>query len=124
MDKLILNIPYQQKVGIIIEFPLVVLGNYNGVSNIDEIWDNNIMPIIQNALLNCGLNLNTLQLEFTKENTLLWELSLIINPSVVDFNPIVNDLVMANFQKGLLIKAKRESEDFKILYLDNYYFKR
>ncbi len=121
MNKLIINIPYQQKVEISIEFPLEVLGDYNGISNIDETWDDNIMPIIQTALLNCGFNLTTIQLEFTNENKLLWVLSLIVDPPSIDFNGIVNDLSIKKFQKGILIKLKINQEDYSIIYRDDCY---
>jgi hypothetical protein len=122
MNKLIIDIPYQQKIEIIIEFPLSVLDEYNGINNIDETWDENIMPVATTALLNCGFHLKSLQIENSIENNkFLWFVSLVVNPPSVNLSCIVNNLAETNFQKGLLIKVKKEHEDFKTLYCDSYY---
>lgn len=120
---LLIDIPFQQPLEIAIEFPLSVLGGYNGISNLDETWDDTIMPVIHTALLENGIyiknsKLDMLPAEKGQEECLSYRLLLIVPPPFVDLNCIVADLKKENLQKGLCIKRVINETDFGVLFSD------
>lgn len=103
LDKLKISIPYEQPIEIIIEFPIDILSEYNGPSDLDVTWDDNIMYFINDSLVNNGIHIKQSQLEIG-ERTLSYSLVLVAKPPILDLSCIVDRLIKENFQKGLAIK--------------------
>ena len=129
IEKLIVDTSNEKQFEIVIEFPLSVLGGYNDISNLDETWDDNIMPIIHESLLTEGVNINKSELQIlsetkTYEEKLSYRILILTNLSSVDLNCIVDNLTKENFQRGLCIKKATSDLRFMTLYYDVYYTDR
>ncbi len=123
-DKLKINISYQQQIDVIIEFSLEIIGNYNGLDNLDETWDNTIMPIINQSIIDSGIYIKKSKLEImekTSQEMFAYELSLIANPPTVNLNSIIDNLTKKNLQKSLRISRVYENWTVETLYSDIYY---
>jgi hypothetical protein len=48
------NVLYEQAIEIRVEFPVSILCEYNGPSNLDVTWDDNVMYLIDDSLRRAG----------------------------------------------------------------------
>jgi len=122
-DKLNISIPYQQQVNVIIEFSLEIIGSYNGLDNLDKTWDDNIMPVINQSIIDSGIYIKKSNLEImrkTNKEIFSYKLSLIANPPNINLNSLISDLTKRNLQKSLCISRVYESGNLEILYADIY----
>ena len=123
-NKLSLNISYQQQIDIIIEFSLEIIGNYNGLDNLDETWDNNIMPIINQSIIDSGVYIKKSKLEImekTNKEIFSYKLSVIANPPSINLNSVIDNLTKENLQSSLRISRIYENRNVETLYSDIYY---
>jgi len=116
-----LKINYPKPIEIIIEFPISVLSQYRGGDNLDETWDDNIMPIIHGALLEHNIHIKQRKLDFVnnaknKPETLCYSMELIVPPPLFSFTWIVNPLKESCFEKGLCIKLKTDYGNYEMIY--------
>lgn len=114
---------YEQAIDIRVEFPVSVLCEYNGPSNLDVTWDDNVMYLIDDALHSAGASIKNRTLEVyslpeQKEEIQRYQLTLIIKPPGLDLYCIAEGLIKENFQKGLCIKLKSEYHGFEVVYED------
>ena len=104
---------------VIIEYPLSVLSKYRGHDNLDETWDDNIMPIIAGALLEHNVHIKESRLAFItnieNHKKLMLSMVLIVPPPLFSFAWIVNALKEKNYEKGLCIKNKTDYGDYEII---------
>jgi hypothetical protein len=121
LAKLRLAIAYPQLIEIQIRFPIAVLNSYNGASNLDETWDDHLMPCINKALLDrsihlkkAALTIDTTASLFTPE--LCYQLQLIAQPPAFDVNWIVDALAAENKLRGLIINLRKPSSSFEAIY--------
>ncbi|RZK97571.1 MAG: hypothetical protein EOO62_27815, partial [Hymenobacter sp.] len=110
MSTLQLEIAYEQPVRIQLEFSLAVLASYRGASNLDEKWDDTILPIIGEALRNHQVRMKSCLLTGLSNSPkvadkLCCHLLLIGNPPLFDFNWLIEPLAAAGFQQGRGPKA-------------------
>lgn len=125
MKKLDVRVPYEQPIEIRVEFPLSILYEYNGPSNLDVTWDDHIMYLINVALDKAGAyrkkgTLEEYPIAGKNEEVLSYLLTLIVQPPGLNLYGIVEDLTQENFQKGLCIKLKSEYHGFEIIYADPF----
>lgn len=121
MSTLQLEIAYEQPVRIQLEFSLAVLASYRGASNLDETWDDTILPIIGEALRNQQVRMKSCLLTGLSNSSkaadkLCCHLLLIGNPPFFDFNWLIEPLAAAGFQQGLCLRASTGTGDFKSYY--------
>ncbi|UQB69382.1 hypothetical protein [Epilithonimonas zeae] len=123
-EKLNIDISYPQRIEIIIEFLLKILGKYNGLGNLDKTWDDNIMPIINQSITESGAYIKKSKLEITRKSVkekLSYNLSLIVNALSLNLSCIKDDLTKHNFQTSLRIIRVYENGNLETLYADTYY---
>ena len=121
MKKSEVNVLYEQAIEIRVEFPVSILCEYNGPSDLDVTWDDNIMYLIDDSLRKAGAyiknrTLETYPLPGKNDEIQSYQLTLIIKPPGLDLYCIAEDLIKENFQKGLCIKLKSEYHGFEVIY--------
>ena len=119
-----LPILHQQEIEVFVEFPVSVLASYNGESNLDETWDDNIMAIINSSLSDTDLSIEESEISIlpatiAHEEKLSYRMSIIAKPPIVDLSCIVSNLKKENFDKGLCIKVKATDNSLNTLYSDS-----
>jgi hypothetical protein len=83
------SVLYEQAIEIKVEFPVSVLCEYNGPSNLDVTWDDNVMYLIDNALHSAGAYIKNRTLEVyplpeKNDEIQSYQLTLIITPPGLD----------------------------------------
>ena len=124
LDKLNIDLSYPPQIEIVIEFLVEILGNYNGLDNLDETWNDNIMPIINQSIIDSGVYIKKTKLEIiekTNKEKLSYALSLFVNPPSFNLNCIKDSLTKENLQSSLHIARVYENGNIQILYSDTYY---
>ncbi|WP_342330653.1 hypothetical protein [Pedobacter sp. FW305-3-2-15-E-R2A2] len=121
MKKFEINVLYEQAIEIRVEFPVSILCEYNGPSNLDVTWDDNLMYLINDALNKAGVYIKDSKLETypvpeKNDEILSYQLTLIVKPPGLDLYGIAANLISENFEKGLCIKLKSEYHGFEIVY--------
>lgn len=115
------NVLYEQAIEVRVEFPVSILCEYKGPSDLDVTWDDNIMYLIDDSLSKAGAYiknraLETYPLPGKNDEIQSYQLTLIIKPPGLDLYCIAEGLIRENFQKGLCIKLKSEYHGFEIVY--------
>jgi hypothetical protein len=121
LDKLTIDISYPQKIEIIIDFLVDVLGTYHGLDNLDETWDENIMPVIKQSIMDSGGYLMKSVLEIVKKqhkDVLSCKISIISKPPSIHLKNIIYQLTKVNLQRSICISRVYENGNAVILYLD------
>ncbi|RQO64541.1 hypothetical protein DBR43_32670 [Pedobacter sp. KBW06] len=121
MEKTQVNVLYEQAIEIRVEFPVSVLCAYNGPSDLDVTWDDNLMYLINDALDQAGAYIKNSKLEFypvpeKNDEVLSYQLTLIVKPPGLDLYGIAANLITENFEKGLCIKLKSAHQGFEVVY--------
>ena len=107
---------------LLIEFPLNVVTNYHGPSNLDETLDENISYLIGKYFYANKIDFKILELEFispkpnTNDEMIQYLVELGINEKEFEYKWILNELKNAGFEKGLTIKSTENN----IIYADQY----
>jgi len=117
------SVLYEQAIEIRVEFPVSVLCEYNGPSNLDVTWDDNVMYLVDDALHSAGAYIKNRTLEVyplpeKNDEIQSYQLTLIIKSPGLDLYCIAEGLIKENFQKGLCIKLKSEYYGFEVVYED------
>ncbi|MDQ0593608.1 hypothetical protein QFZ37_001977 [Chryseobacterium ginsenosidimutans] len=123
-DKLNIDISYPQQIEIKIEFLVEVLGNYKGLDNLDETWDDNIMPIINESINESGAYIKKSKLEIieiSNKEKFSYALSLFVNPPFFNLSNIKDNLKKNNLQSSLRISRIHENGNIEELFSDIYY---
>ena len=126
IDKLQIDTSNQQAFELYIEFPISVLAEYNGISNLDETWDDNIMYIINQSLSDSGVSIKKSEIVMVPESIhfeekLCYHVTLIPTLQRVDLNSVVISLKKENFHKGLCILKRQNNATKQIIYKDKYH---
>lgn len=123
-DKLNIKIFHQQQIDIIIEFSLEIIGNYNGMDNLDKTWDDNFMPIINQSIIESGVYIKKSKLKIMEKinkEIFSYGISVIANPPSFNLNSVIDNLTKENLQSSLRISRIYENGNVEILYADIYY---
>lgn len=107
---------------LLIEFPVNIVTNYHGSSNLDETLDENISYLIGKYFYENQIDFKILELEFitpkpnTNDEMIQYIIELGINEKEFEYEWILNELKNAGFEKGLTIKSSENG----IIYADQY----
>lgn len=107
---------------LLIEFPMNVVINYHGASNLDETLDENISYLIGKYFYENKIDFKILNLEFISpkpsinDEMIQYEVEIGMNKSEFEYKWILNELKDAEFEKGLTIKSSESG----IIYADLY----
>jgi hypothetical protein len=117
VSKLQIEIDYEQPLEIQIEFPVAVLTSYQGTTNLDVIWDDTILPLINTALHNHQVRIKSATLAILPGSQVIaeklsYQLLLIVKPPFFDFGWIINSLTRAGLQRGLCLNAATRAGSF------------
>ena len=115
------KINYSKPIEIIMEFPVSIISQCLGRDNLDEIWDDNIMPIIIGTLRDHNIHIKESKLVLINkienhEVTLCYSMMLIVPPPLFSFAWIINALKEKCYEKGLCIKVKNDYGNYEIIY--------
>ena len=118
VTKLIIDIPFAQAINIAIEFSLETLGDLN---NLDETWDEHLMPIIQHFFDSRQIHVKHSSIKIIpttmhSKAKLSYELLLICTPPALDLNALLHEIVKNDFHRGLCIKQLLDGDNLKVLY--------
>ena len=118
VKKLIIDIPFAQAINIVMAFSLETLGDLN---NLDETWDEHLMPIIQHFFDSRHIhvkhsNVKIIPTTMHSKAKLSYELLLICTPPALDLNALLHEIVKHNFHRGLCIKQLLDGDNLKVLY--------
>lgn len=119
------NVLYEQAIEIRVEFPVSILCEYNGPSDLDVTWDDSLMYLINDSLDRAGAyiknsRLETYPLSGKNDEIQSYQLTLIVKPPGLDLYCIAEDLIKENFQKGGCIKLKSGYRGFEVVYADPF----
>ena len=125
MDYRIIKIDYVKPVEIMIRFPFSVLSQYRRLSDLDETWDNHIMPVIDQVWSEHQVYDKESRLEFTArtdrfDEGICYSVKLVVPPPLFDFDWIVNALKANHYEKGLCIEYKTDAGVYEVVYPDGY----
>ncbi|MDJ0366057.1 hypothetical protein QMK33_12910 [Hymenobacter sp. H14-R3] len=123
MASLQIEIDYEQPLEILIEFPVAVLASYYGLSNLDEICDDNIFYLITNILLKNKVYIKRAHflVEQKSEHSsgnISYKMFLVVRPPLFDFNWIIDALSKEGFQRGMHLKLASKNGIFESCYQD------
>lgn len=118
---MIVKIPYTQVVNIQLEFPLDVLVELSEANGLDNTVDENVIPIVHQAMLTQDIIIRSTELEILwgkgeLQQILVYRLSLIAQPPKLNLSCIVEALRNAQFSKGLCIKRKHGNNNYQLLF--------
>lgn len=121
---MIVKITYTQVVNIQMEFPLDVLVERSEEQGLDNTVDENIIPIIHQAMLTQNIVIRNTELEILwgkgeLQQILVYRLVIIAQPPMLNIKCIVDALRDARFSKGLCIKRRYENNNYQLLFEEN-----
>jgi len=101
------NVLYEQAIEIRVEFPVSILCEYNGPSDLDVTWDDNIMYLIDDSLSKAGAYiknraLETYPLPGKNDEIQSYQLTLIIKPPGLDLYWYCRRLNQGEFSKRIV----------------------
>ena len=123
MQGMVLEIDFEKLVEIKIEFPLSILSQYRSISDLDETWDDEILPIINEVLANHNVHIKESSLVFTNrtknyEKCLCYSMKLIVRPPLFSFDWIIDALKENQYEKGLCIEVRNDCGTLDVIYFD------
>jgi len=121
---MIVEITHTQVVNIQMEFPLDVLLERSEEEGLDNTVDENIIPIIHQAMLTQHIVVRNTELEILwgkgqLQQILVYRLLIIAQPPTLSIKCIVDALRNAHFSKGLCIKRRYENNNYQLLFEEN-----
>ncbi|WP_293313980.1 hypothetical protein [Pedobacter sp. UBA5917] len=125
-DPLKIEVTYQQPFEVKIEFPLLVLAEYRGIDNLDEIWDDHILYWINQTLKNTGAHTKTSSLDilpnmFDPKAVFSLQMTLIAQSDELNLGFVVEVLKNEGLDKGMAIwKKNKFTQAFELLYADQH----